>query len=78
MAQETETQTEKKNYEVLLTAYATVVVLEAESEEKAIEYAMDAVTRGDFEIDEMKVERELKTERELESAKRHAECVAEP
>ena len=67
-----------KNYSVLITAYCSVVVIEAESEEKAFEYARDAVSTGDFEIDEMKIEDELpKDGPKLESAKRHADAIAE-
>lgn len=68
----------KKNYEVLLTAYCSVVVIGAKDEEEAIEFALDEVSRGDFEIEETNVEREIENGPQLESAKRHAEVVTEP
>lgn len=64
-----------KNFQVLIKAYAAVVVIEAENEEKAVELALEDVSFGDFEMDEAVVEREIKTEQELASAKRHAQHV---
>lgn len=67
-----------KSYEVLLKAYAVVVVINAEDEEKALEYAEQEVSRGDFEIDDFTIERELKTTQEIERAKSHAHAIALP
>lgn len=66
-----------KNYEVSVTAFATVLVIAAESEEKALEYATDRVSFGDLQMDEAEVKREIKTDEELESCRRHADVVAE-
>lgn len=66
-----------KNYEVSVTAFATVLVIAAESEEKALEYATDRVSFGDLQMDEANVTREIKTAEELESCRRHADVVAE-
>ena len=67
-----------KSYLVKMAGYCTVVVVDAESQEKACEYARDQVSHGDFEIDETEVECELKTPEEIERAKRHATAIAEP
>lgn len=74
----TKSKAAHKSYEVLLTAYATVVVVDAESEEKALEYAEQEVSRGDFEIEAFTIERELTTPQQIEQAKRHANAVALP
>ena len=66
-----------KNYEVSVTAFATVLVLEAENEEKALEYATEAVDFGDFQLDAAEVKREIKTADELKVCRRHADSVAE-
>lgn len=65
-----------KNYEVSITAFATVLVLKAESEEKALEYATECMNFGDFQMDEAEVKRELKTAQELDSCRRHADAVS--
>lgn len=66
-----------KNYEVTVSAFATVLVIAAENEEKALEYATDCVCLGDLEMVEAEVKREIKTAEELERSRRHAEVVAE-
>lgn len=66
-----------KNYEVSVTALATVLVINAENEEKALEYATDRVSFGDLLMDEAEVKREIKTAEELERSRRHADVVAE-
>ena len=66
-----------KNYEVSVTAFATVLVVSAESEEKALEYATDRVNFGDLKMDEAVVKLEIKTAEELESFRRHADVVVE-
>ena len=40
-----------KSYLVKIIGYCTVVVVDAESEEKAHEHARDQVFHGDFDID---------------------------
>lgn len=65
-----------KTYEVLITAYATVLVIDAENEEKAMEYATDACSMGDLQLDSAKVEREVPADR-IENARKHADVVAE-
>ena len=66
-----------KNYEVSVSAFATVLVIAAENEEQAIEYATDRVHFGDLQMDEAEVKREIKTAEELECSRRHADIVAE-
>lgn len=66
-----------KNYEILITAFCTVVVLDAESEEKAMEYARDYISEGDFQVDEVSVKRDI-PDKDLESAKKHADAIATP
>ncbi len=65
-----------KNYEVRMTAFATILVLEAENGEHAIDLAADKIRIGDMELDEAWVEKEVNTEEELESLKRHAQAIA--
>ena len=69
-------KTTKRNYEVLVRGCATVVVVGAKDEDQALELARDEITSGDFEIDEMKVEREIRPE-DLERSKRFANAVSE-
>ena len=66
-----------KNYQVKLVAYTIVVVVGAKDEEEAIEFAKDEISCGSFEIDEEIIEKELKTDKELEAAKRHAHAISE-
>jgi hypothetical protein len=66
----------KKNYEVLVTAYATVLVIGAESEKQALEYATEDVCYGDFQMDEAEVEREVSAQN-LEASRKHADAVFE-
>ena len=66
----------KQNYEVMIVAYSTVVVVGAKSEEQAIDLALDEVNHSDFEIEAAEVQREIKPE-ELEHAKELANCVSE-
>lgn len=61
------------NYEVLVTAYCTVVVQDAASEDEALELAMENVNRGSFEVDDLRIERKLDTEEKLNQAVRLAE-----
>jgi hypothetical protein len=53
-----------------------VVVVGAKDEDQALELARDEITSGDFEIDEMKVEREIRPE-DLKRAKQFANAVSE-
>ena len=66
-----------KNYSVKIIAYAIVVVVAAESEEKALEYACDEVSTGDLEFDSACIDREIPDEK-LEQSKKHAQAVCEP
>lgn len=66
----------KKHYEVTITASARVLVISAESEEKALEYALDACSEGDMEIEEARVHRVV-PEEQLQQARRHANAIAE-
>lgn len=70
------TKTEKKNYTVQIIGWSTVLVIGAESEDKALEYATNECSFGDFQMDEAKIERVVKDD-EVENARRHADCVAE-
>ena len=72
----TKPKTENKNYEVRIIAFATVLVIAAENEEKALEYATDECSFGDLQMDEARIERVV-GDNELENAKRHADCIAE-
>ena len=62
--------------ELQVKGYSTVVVVGAENKEQALEFARDEITSGDFEIEEMKVEREIKPE-DLERSKQLANAVSE-
>ena len=66
----------KRNYAVLVKGYSTVVVVGAKDEGEALEFARGEITSGDFEIEEMKVERVIKPE-DLERSKRLANAVSE-
>ena len=66
----------KRNYEVLVKGYSTIVVIGAKNEEEALEVAEDEIASGDFQIEEMKVEREIKPE-DLERSKQLANLVSE-
>lgn len=66
-----------KNYEVKLTAYATVVVFDAASPEEAMEYAIDETSSGDYVFDTATIECELSDD-DAEDATRHAEAVSRP
>lgn len=66
-----------KNFEVIVTAYSTVIVVNAKDESEAMELAMDAVSTGDFDVEDARVEREIKDPSQLERAKKHANCVAD-
>lgn len=62
-----------KTYEILVQAYA-VIVVSAEDEESALEIAGDCISSsGPFEIDQMAVDGELKTQEAIDSAIRHSE-----
>ena len=66
-----------KNYVVILSAYSNVVVVNANDEGEAMELAMDAVSTGDFNVEDARVVREIKTPEDLARSKRHADCVAD-
>lgn len=66
-----------KNYLVVVTGYSTVVVVNGEDEEQAMNIAVDTISTGDFQIEEAKVEKVIQTDEELKRAKRTADCVCE-
>lgn len=66
----------KKNYNVVISAFATVLVIGAESPEQALQYANDQIHSGDFQIDESSIKEEV-APNEIENARRHADCVSE-
>lgn len=65
-----------KHYEITVQAVAVVYVADAKDEEEAYSLAREALSTGDFEDLTMTAE-ELKTDRERESSKRHADAVSE-
>jgi len=68
----------KKNYMITVTGYARVLVLSAESEEKAIEYAHTAMSTGDFQIEKLQIDRVVSDEDfDVENARVEADMVAE-
>lgn len=66
-----------KSYEVLVTGFCSVVVTNANSEEEAFQFASDAMSNGDFQVESCSIERELTTEQQIAAAKRHADVVAD-
>lgn len=64
----------KKNYEVLVTAYARVLVIGAESREQAMEQAQWELHSGDFDFDGASVKSEV-ADSDVPNAKRHANAV---
>lgn len=72
----TKSKTEKKNYTVQIIGWSTVLVVGAESEEKALEYACNECSFGDFQMDEAKIESVVDDDG-LENARRNADRVAE-
>lgn len=67
----------KKDYSVLVTAFASVLVIQASSEEEALELATDQLNLGDLQMDEGKVERIIESEEELATHRRHADHIVE-
>lgn len=72
----TKSKIKKKHYNVLITGWSTVLVIDAESPEKALEYATNECSFGDFQMDEAKID-EVVDDDSLENARRNADCVAE-
>lgn len=66
----------KNNYNVNVTAFASVLVIGAESEEQATEYALNRLGLGDMHMDEASV-RIVKTDEELAACRRHADAISE-
>lgn len=66
---------DKKNYLVKLEVYCNVLVVGAESEEQAFDYARGEVSLGDCELNG--AESEEVADSELESERRHAQAVSE-
>ena len=62
-------ESELKTFEVLITAYKTVIV-EASSEDEAMEIASEECTSSDWEADRWSIEKELKTANDIDQAKR--------
>lgn len=66
-----------KHYEITVQAVATVYVADAKDEQDAYSLAREALDRGDFDNLEMSAA-ELTTEREIDSAMRHADAKSMP
>lgn len=64
----------EKNYNILVTAYASVLVIGASSPEEAMQLATDQVSFGDLEMDEASVKEEVSAD-DLANSLRHADCV---
>lgn len=62
------------NYEVLITASAVVLVVDADNEEQATDIATDQISFGKFDMDDASI-KEIITSKNLESSKRHASLV---
>lgn len=68
----------KKNFEVCVTARTTVLVLQAESEKQAYEFAREELGfLTSFEDVEMSSE-EIDDDSDIETYRRHAGAVSEP
>lgn len=65
----------KKNYEVTIKAWRTVVVMQAESEDQAIEIAHDTTPMYAWEHDESTAV--VVDDAELDSSRRHANETVE-
>jgi len=65
-----------KNYSVSITAFATVVVVQAHNKNEAIELASDQMDRGDFQFDGFEV-KEIESEEDLVRERRHADFIVE-
>lgn len=68
-------ETEKKNYEVLIKAFTTVLVMGAEDLDDAHSRARDETNLRGWEIDDE--EARVVAESELDSVRRHANNVSE-
>lgn len=66
-----------KNYSVSVTAFANVVVIGAESEEQAMEIALQDIDLGDLQHDTTEIRWEI-DEGEIESCKSNADLICEP
>lgn len=64
-----------KNYEVRFQASARVLVIGAESEEQAIDFARDELPLGKFSV--VDASATAIAEKDLAAARRHADCVSE-
>ena len=64
------------NYEVTITAWTTVVVIDAANEEKAMEAAFDQISTWDWEGTDAKAD--VIADEDLETAKRHANHISLP
>jgi hypothetical protein len=66
----------KKNYIISIAAHQSVLVIDAESEKQAFDYARDVCSFGDLEMHEMRVE-ETVAKADLEQARKFYRIVAE-
>ncbi len=66
----------KRNYEILVTASATILVIGAESPQKAFEYAQDELSTGCFRVESMHMGRTIPND-EIDVAIDSADAVAE-
>lgn len=66
---------EIKGYEVVIKAYAIVLVIGAEDEEDAFEMAEEHVRFGSFELDEMSIDEEFFSQEKMDSARKYISIV---
>lgn len=64
----------KKNYSVSISAFTTVVVMGAESEEQAGELAWEAIHTQEWNQDDVKVT--VIEDNDLDRARSHADAIA--
>lgn len=63
-----------KNYVVEIESYCTVIVTDAQNEDEALDFALDEISKGDFEIVEFSA-REITPKDDMELLKRDAQLV---
>lgn len=66
------------NYEVSVTAFARVLVIDAKDRSHAYTLAQEALSCGDFEIDEMEIRDDNCDPVKTESLRRSANAVSDP
>lgn len=67
----------KKNYKVLVTAYARVLVIGAKSEKEAMGWATDEVSFGSLDHNETSIEGEVHGPERLALARKFAHVVVD-